>query len=251
MHITYQTLWLPKAGNSPEEYEDAYAPDPDAVDGASSKDFLCAIADGATETSFSGLWAQRLARAYAERRMGRITPALLRELAGEWNSAITERTREKPLPWYAEEKLQKGAFAAFAGLHLRADGWWTGLAVGDCCVFQLRPGAWIKSFPYGVPEVFNNSPTLWSTNAARNTQIVPNRVRGRWKTGDYFLLMSDAVACAFLAHEDFRRQFHGDLDAESFEALIEAARHDHLIKNDDVTVLKIIPSMRPGSGGVA
>jgi serine/threonine protein phosphatase PrpC len=251
MHITYQAFWLQKAGNQPEEYEDAFSPAANSVLPAPCTDFLCAVADGATETSFSGLWAQLLANAFASQRLQRILPNTVRDLAGEWNAEIAERTRAKPLPWYAEAKLQKGAFATLTGLHLRADGWWTALSVGDSCVFHLRPGAWVKSFPYNTPEQFNNSPLLWSTNHFQNNQVIPKRTRGRWKPGDYFLLMSDALACAFLAHELVREQIHNGLDQAAFEALIRSARHDKLCKNDDVTLLKVQPSVEAESGGLA
>lgn len=240
MHITYQAFWLQKAGNQPDEYEDAFAPDIQAGQTTTvtdQADFLCAVADGATETSFSGLWAQSLAGAFAAQRLERITSNTIRDLAREWSAEIAERTRAKPLPWYAEEKRQKGAFATLTGLHLRSDGWWTALCVGDSCLFHLRPGVWIKSFPYSQPSQFNNSPPLWSTNIAQNVCITPKRTRGKWKPGDYFLLMTDALAHYFLANEQIREQIHHGLDQAVFEELIQAARHDKLCKNDDVTLL--------------
>src|SRR4051812_29570559 len=60
--IRADLLWLPKAGNSVEEYEDAWATSPD--DESSPGQFVCAVTDGATETSFAGLWARLLAEAY-------------------------------------------------------------------------------------------------------------------------------------------------------------------------------------------
>jgi len=255
MRVTYQAFWLQKAGNQPDEYEDAFAPhahgDGPCVVPDAHADFLCAIADGATETSFSGLWAQRLVDAFVTRRLERITPNTVRDLAGEWRAAIAERTRAKPLPWYAEDKLQKGAFATLTGLHVRADGWWTALCIGDSCVVQLRPGAWIKSFPFSEPSHFNNSPLLWSTNTAQNTCVAPQRTHGKWKPGDYFLLMTDALAHYFLSDQTVRELIHQGLDQESFEAVIQAARHDKLCKNDDVTLLTVHPGARAESGDVA
>ena len=62
MRVHYAAYWLPKEGSREDEYEDAFAP-AQAADDAPSE-FLCAVADGATETSFSGLWAQLLVEAY-------------------------------------------------------------------------------------------------------------------------------------------------------------------------------------------
>ena len=255
MQITYQVFWLQKDGNQPAEYEDAFAPSASNLLPAIGKkiqpDFYCAVADGATEASFSGLWAQQLVDAYVARRLERITPNTLRELAAGWQVAIAERTRAKPLPWYAEEKLQKGAFATLTGLHIRSDGWWTALGVGDSCLVQVRPGEWIKSFPYSEPSDFGNTPVLWSTAISQNTQVTPKRTHGKWKTGDYFLLMTDALAQYFLSDITVRAQIHNALSQQSFEALIQAARHDKLCKNDDVTLISVYLGARVESGGLA
>jgi hypothetical protein len=61
MHILAQAFWLPKAGNNIDEYEDAFWPRRQ-ID-ASAEAFSFAVADGATETSFSKLWAEMLVRA--------------------------------------------------------------------------------------------------------------------------------------------------------------------------------------------
>ena len=255
MHITYQSFWLQKAGNQLDEYEDAFAPVVQAEIPPPTTyvlpDFYCAVADGATETSFSGLWARNLVDAFVAGRLARITSEAVQDVAQEWQAEIAERTRAKPLPWYAEEKLQKGAFATLTGLHIRADGWWTALCVGDSCVFQLRPGAWIKPFPYSEPSHFNNHPLLLSTTSSQNRDVIPKRTRGKWKPGDYFLLMTDALAHYFLSDDSVRAQIHRGLDQQSFETLIQTARHDKLCKNDDVTLLTVQLGTRVESGGLA
>ena len=55
MHITGTTLCLPKDGNTKAEYEDAAYPGNEI--NYYGELFRCAVADGATETSFSRLWA--------------------------------------------------------------------------------------------------------------------------------------------------------------------------------------------------
>ena len=107
--LACHVFWLPKAGNTPAEYEDAFWPRHYCLD--SSGPVRLAVADGATETSFSGLWARLLVAAYGR---GRLTvdenePAL-RRIRRIWKRAVGQ----KPLPWYAEEKLRSGAFFATA-----------------------------------------------------------------------------------------------------------------------------------------
>jgi hypothetical protein len=60
MQVTASVSWLPKRGHQELEYEDAYRvrSAADAADG-----YRCAIADGASEASYSRPWARALARA--------------------------------------------------------------------------------------------------------------------------------------------------------------------------------------------
>src|SRR5712664_4061192 len=107
MHVVAQAFWLPKAGNTLEEYEDAYWPER-PVDQKTDA-FSFAVADGATETSFSDVWAKMLVRAYCQRQLSdkKLSKSLPR-LQSTWLKLVSG----KPLPWYAEEKLRSGAFSS-------------------------------------------------------------------------------------------------------------------------------------------
>ncbi len=248
MRIGFSAFWLQKAGNSTEEYEDAFAP-ARALD-SDCAEFRCAVADGATETSFSGLWAQILVDAFVGDRLPHVKPETLYALSAQWRGAIDARTALKPLPWYALEKLERGAFSALMGLSIRADGGWRALCVGDSCLFHVRPQQAIRAFPYHTPDQFDNHPALLST---RSDAAVGARVaRGKWQDGDYFLLMTDALAHFFLSQRIFRaRLAAASLDQTGFERLVTGARSDHICRNDDVTFLKIVPLFGDGRGGLA
>src|SRR5712691_4801462 len=112
MRIFAEVLWIPKAGSSTSEYEDAYCPK-HPIKGEPNSRF--AVADGATETSFSGIWAKQLVRAYCEGLFDspNETEWLVERQKRWWTIA-----RKKPLPWYAEQKLESGTFAAFVGITL-------------------------------------------------------------------------------------------------------------------------------------
>lgn len=247
MWIEFTTFWLPKAGNQIEEYEDAYSPI-SAVEG-DYPEFRCAIADGATETSFSGLWAKILVDAFVDSRLNHFNQEVIQELSHNWDSHIAEQTREKPLSWYAEDKLRNGAFASLMGLHIKEDGWWSAICVGDSCLFQLRPSRGILSFPYTNPVQFNNRPILISTNTASNMQVVETIKRGKWKEGDCFFLMTDALAHYFMSNEYGKPQIiPSTLDQQKFESIIGDARQSKECRNDDVTLLKVC--IKPGVSNV-
>src|SRR5262249_29703926 len=134
MHIDYRVFWTQKQGCSPEEYEDAFAPREPFT--GEVEQFRCAVCDGATETSFSGLWADILAQAYVAENDN------LAEHRATWSKTLSG----KELPWYAEQKLSDGAFAAISGLEISERTTrsgvrqirWSARSLGDCCVFQVR-----------------------------------------------------------------------------------------------------------------
>ena len=237
MQISRDIFWLQKAGNAEHEYEDAYAissPKPDRL-----REFRCAVADGATETSFSRSWAEILAGTFALGGLDRVTPPVLAPLAAAWRAKIDADS----LPWYAQAKLEQGAFSSLIGLTLRANGAWRALCVGDSCLFHVRPYQAIWAFPYYQSEQFGNRPLLISTDAAVNGGVQPQGVRGRWQDGDFFLLMTDALANFFISQPRLRRQLVAATTQAQFEQIVTQARADRLLRNDDVTYLKVCPSV--------
>lgn len=246
MHITAHSFWMPKAGNRAEEYEDAFAHTP--LNEAGVPEFLCAVADGATETSFSGLWARLLTAAYVERRLVGIDPPAVARLAQDWQAEIAARTRDKPLPWYAEEKLQSGAFSSLVGLYLAPPRYWRAVAVGDSCLFQLRRGRIIRAFPLMQSADFNNRPALISTQADGNRALVPVVVEGEWRDEDCFLMMTDALAQFFLAQREqlsrllwmpLRDKFLRLRSQPAFADMVTRIRRERLCRNDDVTLVRV------------
>src|SRR5262245_31431960 len=132
MHAKIQTFWLPKAGNMSSDYEDAFWP-PKALD-HTAPPIRLAVGDGATETSFSALWARMLVRGYGK---GYLTAGSLSERLPRLQGLWRRRVSKDPLPWYAEEKMRDGAFSSLVGLTIQADpdahaasGHWEAFAIG-------------------------------------------------------------------------------------------------------------------------
>lgn len=250
MHVLSQVFWVSKAGNSVDEYEDAFWPR-HRVD-RSTEGFSCAVADGATETSFSGIWANILVRAYCKSQLTKST--LLKSLP-KLQRTWREQIGTKPLPWYAEEKLRSGAFSSILGLTLTnsilEDGSlakWEAMAIGDSCLFQVRSGCLITAFPLEHSREFNSRPSLLSSNPQYNDSLarIIHRKKGNWEPGDEFYLMTDALACWFLhaveQHEDWWRLVCnlGTPDQVApFTEWVAELRRTGLIRNDDVTLLRV------------
>jgi hypothetical protein len=255
MRVFAEALAMPKAGNSNSEYEDAFWPRR-PVDGKMCSRF--AVADGATETSFSGVWAKQLVRAYCAGFFDELPESeWLSRLRRKWWSIV----RSKPLPWYAEQKIECGTFAAIVGLTLSRDfdredrGTWHAEAIGDSCLFQLRETNLITKFPVQASQDFTNSPLLLSSRPDMNTDIAAMvSARGEWERGDSFYLMTDAVAAWFLRvveHGGAPWEIIRDLDSErdkpiapdsemrSLREWVETSRREGSMRNDDVTVYRI------------
>jgi hypothetical protein len=234
--LTANVFAVPKAGNRPDEYEDATASD--LLSGR------FAIADGATESSFAAEWARLLSGAFVERPVER----------GGWSDWLTGprscwegRVGGLELPWYAEEKREAGAFATLLGLEFQGRGWWRAVAIGDSCLFQLRGSELIVAFPLEEADSFDNRPDLIQSHPEGGPPC-ELWAEGGCEPGDRFLLATDALASWLLAQAEAGRPAWAELeavaDADEFARRVEAWRAGHRLHNDDVTLLVIDYDMR-------
>lgn len=252
MRFTLNHFWLQKLGNEQGDYEDAFAPK--AVGIVDQRSFSLAIADGATESSFASDWAKILTRAFVKEPFTDIQAlqARIELLSKRWHSFVNRRS----LPWFAEEKVRLGAFATLLGVQLTSNsdgssgaGTWSAIAVGDSCLFHVRNDDLIRSFPISSATQFGSSPTLLSSNLARNSQVWDSVKfqSAEWQAGDLLLLATDALACWFLSEHENREKPWNILlgiaedswSSESFKAWANNARRSAKLKNDDITLLLI------------
>ncbi len=269
MDVTVRAFWLPKAGHTTQEYEDDFdfsynrAVRGDRDDGPRATVVRrrmaaprFAIADGATESSFSGLWAHQLVELYVAR--GPRQPATLQKWVNREASAWFAQVNRRKLPWYAENKAREGAFSTLLGLSLLPDGAterrWTALAVGDSCLFQVRGDELVSSWPAKTADELGYHPVLLSTRTDKNTSVWAQsellRCDGSWAAGDTLLLMTDALAHWFLCRTEagerpweplFELAEASMLDRDLFRPWIEGLRRFSGLRNDDVTLLIVKP----------
>ncbi len=225
-----RALWLPKKGHAREEYEDAYA-----VPEGEAFPLRAAVADGATESAFAGVWARQLVEGFAAHGAsdaGAFIEALPRQQE-RWRRHV--EARAAGLPWYAAAKAAQGAFAAFLGLVLTDAGTWQALAVGDCCLFHLRDGGLLRAWPFDAPEQFTQRPALLPS--LPGTLVPPvETTAGAWRPGDALLLATDALAAYLLATDPTATL---SLSQESFRRRVVEARAAGTLRNDDVTLVLV------------
>jgi hypothetical protein len=264
--IHWRAFSVPKLGNRPEENEDACLPEPGLSTRIGEGEFQCAVSDGATSTSFSGLWARLLVSEALARPVpvGPVHP----DLAGLVASAQARWRNELAgldLPWHAEEKVRQGAFATLAwfglrcaGRTARSGGDWQAVTVGDSCIFQIRAGAVVKMAPVYCSADFARAPLLLSSVPARNAVVLSRpaalTAAGRWAAGDEFLLMTDALAGWFVRETEkgacpldrLKEGPGAPLGPQpAFARWVQTLRENGKIKNDDTTLAWITLDGKP------
>jgi hypothetical protein len=243
LRLTVQAHHLQKAGNGPEEYEDAYA-----IDSAAGR---FAIADGASDSYDSGRWSRLLVDAF----MTDAPPAdpagvraWLAAPARAWGAALDGAA----LPWNHQAKARLGAHCTFLGVEIDragprsagavAGGAWRALAIGDACLFQVRAGILRAAFPLESTTAFGTSPALLTTNPAYRGAGVDHlaTAKGDLRCGDTLILATDALAQWFLRRYEQGGEPWCDLPSGAdFPAFVAAERAQHRLRNDDLTLLVV------------
>ncbi len=248
-----RSFWLPKSGNSPEEYEDAsLVAYPQRIGAYGRRTARAAVSDGASESAFAREWANVLVDAFVDRPPD--VRGLTEDSMSDWLVQAQETWRAgvpwDRIPWHGEAKARAGAFATLLGLTIAAKSGrtrrlsWRAVAVGDSCLFVVSGDRLRLSFPLGNPAQFDNSPSLVCSNPDNAEDLWENvhRTGGECVAGDWFILASDALACWFLG-----RNAEGEkpwktllaLDASGWAAWVEEQRRAGSMRNDDTTLVVI------------
>jgi len=255
MNIDYSHFCLPKAGNMASECEDHFF---HINNQKNIKRY--AIADGASTAYLSGLWATVLVEGFGAYE-GEITDINFFDLIQtlildeNWNPRLADYIQKrvdggKPLSWYDEVALQKGADStlleiSFSFEENKLKDNFSTLAIGDSCLFQVRNDELITKFPLNSSADFDNFPSLISSDPKRNVNLhekIEYRENQSIISGDRLFLMTDALASWFLQeHEKGGKPWEiiGEIvvDESGFMDWIEQLRENNLMRNDDVTLI--------------
>jgi len=239
--MRWQALYLAKDSNREDEYEDAFAAD------AAAGRF--ALADGASESSFAGPWARLLVQEFIRLPLSGeaswtqwLPPLRLR-----WSNDFAGRV----LPWYAEAKVQIGAFATILGLLVEQHSW-QAIAIGDTCLFQIRGDRLVESFPLTSADRFDSMPDLVGSCVPPAAALETRQRRGHGclESEDSLWLMTDALAQWFLREVEagtrpwieIRSLLNHSYPERTFVDWVGERRHAAAMRNDDVTLLAVQPT---------
>jgi len=270
MPLTTRTFTIPKAGNAPEENEDAARPAAaQTVALGGGEPFRASVADGASQSAFAGVWAGLLADGW---QAGDLAPdnlaAGVRNCAAAWRARVAHGF--DALPWFAQEKAQRGAWAAVLGVTIDAPATsdkgenggatWQALSLGDCGLFHVRADDVKAAFPYARSDDYNSRPLLAGTEEASIERLgkIVQIATGDLHAGDALYLATDALAAWFLRECEANRapwrwlrglrasELNEARGGVSFSRFADEQRALGRLENDDTTLV-IIELQRDGA----
>ena len=207
---SYQ-CWLPRDADTPRDYEDASA--------HSTKSGRAVIADGVSTAIFSRDWARLLTRTAVvdppDTKSSEALAAWLQPLQQQWRQTIGYDTVARD--WIRGPKLKSiGAQATLLLLEIEplreADGSATPdgdyrltvHSIGDCCLFVIRDGQKMLSFPMTDSAAYAAGPQVLSS-IAKNVSYSERfeHFEDRCRPGDLLVACTDAIGLwAMQEYED-------------------------------------------------
>lgn len=267
MRCVLSSFWLPRGGSRAEHYEDAFFP---RRSGARTGPRLrLAVADGASESMLSGLWADLLVRTWCRARSRPVDEVVAAAMSG-WETTMVAYLDERaaalrPIEWFEQPGLDRGAHATLLGLELWREPWsaggggWSAVSLGDSCLFQVRGDTAVRSFPVDDAASFDNAPKLVPSRSGQLGRVMAGieRAEGAWADGDVFFLTTDALAAWFLgsaAGGGAPWRALGAIDRDDHEGFAAWATHERAggrLRNDDLTMLRLEVSAVAGAAAAA
>ena len=254
MRSVVSSFWLPRHGSPVEHYEDAFFPRRTGV--RHGPRLRVAVADGASESMLSGLWAELLVRTWCRaprrRRLDEVVKTAMAAWPGALDAYLEVRAAEqRPIEWFQQPGLDRGAHATVLGLEVgdspTGQGWWTAESLGDTCLFHVRDDELLRAFPLEDAGAFGNTPKLVPTHHRQLDRVVASldRAEGQCREGDVLFLATDALAAWFLGAAGTGGAPWRTLsaiardDVDGFMAWTSDQRAAGAMRNDDVTLVRV------------
>ncbi len=202
-----------------------------------------AISDGATESSWSGMWAQILTDAF-------VAGSLPADSADSFLAALPElsqlwRKETEPLLDLANaravRKRDQGAWATFLGIEANPiEGTWRAITVGDSCLLRNSGDSKAKllSWPVEKASDFDTTPPLVSTQ--EGSTPTPLLQEGRLETGTHLWGATDALAKFLIQWPGvlLDRERFSEVADGLFEMLVPL-QGGGVLKMDDLTLISL------------
>jgi hypothetical protein len=239
-----RVFWLSKDADEPAQYQDAFALDAETG--------RAAVADGVSSAIFSGPWARLLTLgAVAEPpplEDGDAFQAWLAEKRTAWiNNIDTSK-----LTWYQRPKMADGAMTTLLWLELtpaetndegRAVRYQLqAFAIGDTCLFYIRDGQTLFSFPLEKSVEFGLNPAVVASVDRKLDHLLEFKARScDGLPGDLLVLATDAIALWAIERQESGETIdwshYWNLGEEEWRGEIFALRDAKQMRFDDSTLV--------------
>jgi hypothetical protein len=241
MRLDFRVFSLAKDHERPEENQDAWAIDP--------RRGIAAVADGVSSAIFSRYWATILTEAVIVQPPEPDDAEGFRAWLAQQRDVWANRIDLSRLAWYQKAKIKDGAFSTLLWicLHPSDDGdpaacRIRGYAVGDCCLFVIRDGALLGSFPVQTAAELEVDPlAVGSLDLKRDDRLVFQPLDDCGREGDMLVLCTDAVAhWAFTLQESgspVNWEAYWEMPEETWQAEVIAMRDRREMRFDDATLM--------------
>lgn len=227
---------LEKLGNTPKEWEDGAA----ARDGGDAR-FI--VVDGATEAYDSARWVAQLVESFVTDAGPTLDPHAMRRWFVQMQQQWLAEAPTRFLNVIEEHKFrQDGSFATLLGVTVSGVTWHA-VALGDTVLFHVRNGRLLSHFPpIGIDE-FGLTPDGVHTRSEALEHMMRRIAfaEGQLRPADTLYLATDALAHWMLRQDGpaLWSLLHELDHDEVFAALVADQRAAGLLRNDDVTLLRV------------
>jgi hypothetical protein len=254
MRFESRVFKLAKDAEHPEEDQDAY--------GTDARRGIAAIADGATTGIFARQWARILTEATVADPPDPGDAAAFAGWLAERRGEGSEGIDVSEPSWFQKPKLRDGAFSTLLWVEITPideadrqpqDPWQLRVfAVGDSCLFHVRGGELLRSFPIEKADELEADPVvIGSVDLKRDELLEFQSFEALCRPGDWLVLSTDAVADWVLRRRDAGELPHwGDYwskTAAAWQEEVTALRQERQMRYDDATLLLL----RVGDGVTA
>jgi hypothetical protein len=263
MRFESRSFWIAKDTEMPQCYEDAFCLDVDR--GAA------AIAGGVSEGIFSVQRARILTQTTVAEPPNLEDPVEFQAWLARQRAAWAAQIDTSRLAWYQRPKMIDGGMSTLLWLALSPNNGQPdavtgsycleGFAIGDCCLFHVRHGKQLRSFPVQSAADFDLTPgMIGSVDQKRDHLLEFQAIADVCLPGDLLALCTDALAQWALARseagEPVNWEDYWTTPVESWQEEIIALRGDRQLRYDDTTLLllrvveeTVAPESTQGDGG--
>lgn len=207
-----------------------------------------AIADGATQGYFSGLWAKLIANEFITNpifiKEDFYKNVLLKSFQ-KFNSQSLSipLTANRAINILSKDKKVEGAYTTFLGIKISPQ-LCEIICCGDCNLFYLPNGQFsqVKSYPFDNLIDLNNENSFINTEHVRNNIFNEELLKSaqiRISVGDHLYLTTDAISRNILSRENGLKEIEMLKNFEQWLAFAENKWKDGSLENDDLTIVKI------------